>query len=283
MTQTTQTTEPNNIAVLATALTALLNTKNAKNPTNPASGDAGDNEPFVIIKSSENAEKVESLEHLLSNPTRKRGAYNFADAKSFTTYHAKHAGEHTELFGNLSRGHFTCVFNTHSSTKAGWGDHKAHYKCPTSREWDTWTKGDKVQSKQEDFAQFIENNLLDIVEPSGADMLEISRSLAATKKVNFKSGIKLSNGELELAYEETIEGTSAKGKLKIPESFFIAIPVLTGGAPYKIEARLRYRITDASLVMWYDLLRPHKSFEDAVQAAWTEIETKTGGMILHEA
>lgn len=251
-------------------------------PRDPSTAAAGANEPYIVIKGEDGAERIESLEHLLANPTRKKGTINFADAASFTTYIAKHKTESTELFGTLSHGSFTAVIDHHSTTTAGWGQHEAKYNCPQSREWQVWTQDNKAQMKQEQFAQFIEDNLLDIIEPASADMLEISRSLEAKKKVNFKSGIRLSNGEQQIAYEESIEGSTSKNNLTIPESFFIAIPVLTGGEPYRIEARLRYRISDsAQLTMWYDLVRPHKSFEDAVQAAWEQVETATEQKILH--
>lgn len=84
--------------------------------------------------------------------------------------------------------------------------------------------------QQAEFAEFIERNLPDIVEPVGADMLEISRSLQAKKKVSFASGIRLANGQTELTYEEDIQGTAAKGKLQIPEIFKIGIKVIEGGS-----------------------------------------------------
>lgn len=113
-------------------------------------------------------------------------------------------------------------------------------------------------------------------------MLEISRSLEAKKKVNFASGLRLSNGQNELTYDEQISGTAAKGKLNVPELFTIGIPVLEGGIKYAVEARLRYRIADGGrLTMWFELVRPHKIVEDAVLAVWKEIEDKTGLMIFN--
>lgn len=248
----------------------------------PSSAQTGAHKPYIVTTDDDGEENIRSLEHLLSHPTRKTGERHFADAASFASYFKTHKTAQTELFGTLEKGKFLAVFDGDSKDLAGWAEHTAAYACPKSREWNIWLRANKESMRQEQFAQFIEDNLPDIIEPTGADMLEISRSLEAKKKVNFKSGIRLSNGELELAYEETIEGTSAKGKLKIPESFFIAIPVLTGGEPYRLEARLRYRISDgAQLTMWYDLVRPHKSFEDAVQAAWLQIQNDTGVEILH--
>lgn len=169
----------------------------------------------------------------------------------------------------------------HDQVEAGWRDHTAFYECPLSAEWKAWSKANKNLFEQAEFAQFIEDNLPDIVEPSGADMLEISRTLEAKKKINFASGIRLSNGQQELTYEEQVAGTASKGKLQIPEVFKIGIPVLEGGPRYSVQARLRYRIDGGALVMWFDLLRPHKIIEDAVLAVWKDIEAGTGTAILN--
>ena len=65
--------------------------------------------------------------------------------------------------------------------------------------------------------------------------------------------------------------------MQVPEEFTIGISVLEGGAPYSMNARLRYRIADAGkLTMWFELIRPHKILEDAAAEVWTQIETETG-------
>ena len=102
------------------------------------------------------------------------------------------------------------------------------------------------------------------------------------KKVNFAQGIRLSNGQNELTYEEQIEGTAGKGKFKIPEEFTIGIPVLEGGLRYAVQCRLRYRIVDGgNLTMWYEIIRAHKILEDAITEVWKSIEDQTGKKIFN--
>lgn len=233
--------------------------------------------PYAVVPDSY---RVESLEHTLPIPTRKRGRVALNDAKSFIAYFKKH-NMASSIYATLNPPRFLAVFDDHERDQAGWREHTAEYQCPLSVEWRTWTSSNKRQMKQADFAQFIEDNLPDIVEPSGADMLEISRSLEAKKKVNFASGIRLSNGQTQLTYEEEIQGTAAKGALQIPEIFSIGIAVLEGGPRYKVEARLRYRIDEGRLAFWYDLLRPHKVLENAVMDVWKEISDQTKQEIFH--
>jgi uncharacterized protein YfdQ (DUF2303 family) len=230
--------------------------------------------PFVVTPAGAVLQDVESY---LPAPLRKRGTVVLNDVKSFTEYVTAERTADTRLYGLFKEPGFTAVFNDHSTTGAAWKDYRATYACPLSTEWKTWVAQSGKPMNQADFAAFIENNLPDIAVPPAADMLEISRSLEAKKKVNFASGIRLSNGQNELTYEEQISGTAAKGKLTVPEEFTIGVPVLEGGTKYAVTARLRYRIGDGgALAIWYELVRPHKILEDAVLAVWGDIEQKTG-------
>lgn len=229
--------------------------------------------PTVVIPAGAS---FEAHEELLDNPTRKRAHVKLRDQASFCEYVEAEKTPATRLYGGKNPPVFTAVFNDHGA-EAGWRDYTATYVCPLSAEWTTWKGKSGNQMNQEQFAQFIEDNLPDIAMPPAADMLEISRSLEAKKKVNFASGIRLSNGQNELTYEEEITGTAQKGKLQVPEEFTIGIPVLEGGLKYAVVCRLRYRIGDGGkLAMWYEIIRAHKILEDAVNEVWREIEHKTG-------
>lgn len=240
--------------------------------------------PFVLVPGHA---KVEDLERLLPRPTRKSGTVTLHDHRSFVRYVVEETQAGTRLYGSVTpKPMFTAVFNDHHGNSdspdgvaptPGWRDHRAVYACPLSREWATWNGASGKQMDQATFASFLEDNLPDIAEPAAADMLEIARSLEAKKRVNFASGLRLSNGQTQLTYEETIEGTAAKGRIHVPETFVIGIAVLEGGDRYRVEARLRYRIADGGkLTMWFDLLRPHKVLEDAANFVWQAIEAETG-------
>jgi len=219
------------------------------------------------------------LSHMRYSPQRKKGTVTLRDKDSFVRMVKVHKSDATNLYGSYTPPSFTAVFNDHGadSDDTGWQDHRAVFNCPLSVEWKTWLASSGKQMGQEAFAQFIEDNLPDIANPPAADMLEISRSLEAKKKVNFASGIRLSNGENELTYEEQISGTAAKGKITVPELFTLGIPVLENGARYAVDCRLRYRIADGGkLAMWYEIVRPHKIVEDAIKEVWTEIENEIG-------
>ena len=241
--------------------------------------DDENDQPFIVVPEGHT---IESLEHTLAQPSRIVASITMRDAASFIGYVKRHADDGSSIYGQLGmQPKFVAIIDDNEPTDPQWRQHTVSYSCPLSREWATWTgtNNNKKPRSQEEFAQFIEDNLLDIIEPASADILLISRTLEAKKAVNFASAVRLDNGEVQFTYNEEIRGTAGKGQMKVPETFVIAIPVFEGDALYKITARLRYRIKDGDLTIWYDLEREHKTIEAAAKAVWSAIEEATGKTI----
>ncbi len=239
--------------------------------------DGDDSTPYAIIPEGY---KLENLERLLANPMRRRGVVAVFDAPSLIALVKAQRTPGTVLYRTLNPPQFVAVFNDHgrAGEAPGWGDHRAVYACPLSPEWRTWSGANKRAMAQAEFAQFIEDNLPDIAEPPAAEMLEISRTLQAKKKVSFASGIRLDNGQHQFTYEEQIDGKAgARGQLRVPEVFTLGISAFENGARYAVRARLRYRISEqGALSIWFDLDRPHKVIEHAFAELNTVIEAETG-------
>lgn len=237
--------------------------------------------PFVLVPSGYD---VHDLEKTLDKPMRKRGTVTMNDAASFVDYFKVHQLA-SRIYGTVEPPKFIAVLNDNRKDEPGWGDHRAIYNCPLSKEWQEWKKFAGVPRDQIAFSEFIETHTPDIVsseadEPTGAMMLEVATSFKAQKKVNFASGQRLDNGQVDFVFQEEIQGSAgAKGHIKVPERFYIGIPVFEGGAPYRIEAKLRYRLKDGSLSMWFDLVRDHKVQEAAFMDIWKEIVDGTGTTI----
>lgn len=248
--------------------------------------------PVVLIPDNFNAV---DLERMLDAPTRKRGTSTLYDAESFIAVVNDQANDTTRLFSTINPPTFTAVFNHHASG-AGWGDHMARYNAPLSPEWKAWTGADAKKLNQLDMAQFLEANMVDVAHiptnhaagepgsPDGATLLEICRTLEATKKVNFKSTMRLADGSTQFTYDEDVAGSAVKGTMTIPEQFSIGVPVFENGEKYRQDVRFRYRIADGGhLVMWLELIRPHKVIEDAVKQLRAHIAKETGLQVLNGA
>jgi uncharacterized protein YfdQ (DUF2303 family) len=220
--------------------------------------------PMVLVPPSY---KLVSLEQFGSGPSLPRGIYTVNDSASFINLAARMEIAHSVqgmpivYIDDGDAPKFTAVLNP-----SGWGDLRVVHKLPVSKEWQTWTQNSHKPMTQVEYAHFIESNLPDMHEPPGADMLTIARSLEAKKSVNFSSGVRLDNGDVQLTYEEDTKATAAKGALAIPDEFKIAVSVFKGDDRYQVLARFRYRIEGCGkLFLWYELDRAHKIIESALK------------------
>lgn len=253
-----------------------------------------DGVPVVLLPSGFEAK---SLEHLLAAPARKKGTALLNDAESFVAVVNDQKGGSTRMFSTINPPTFTAVFN-HTAQGTGWGDHRAKYNAPLAPEWLAWTGMDNKKVNQVELAQFIENNLADVVyiaaaaaadgtpaevgSPDGSTLLEVCRTLEAKKKVDFKSAIRLADGSTQFTYDEDVSGSARQGQLQVPEQFSLGIPVFENGEKWRLDVRLRYRIQDGgNLIMWLELIRPHKVIEQAVKDLREKIATATELVVLN--
>ena len=270
--------------VIASFMKTLFQNSNKPHPhraLNPESAQCGSgSQPYLILKEDQ---KVEDLERLLPHPVRKRNTVSIDRADSFIRYVKAHqiTGATAIYQGSTSAGdlQFKAIIDDHETGdkgQANWQQHKVYFTPKLSREWCIWNKSNECDISQEQFAQFIERNMPDIADPAGSTLLEIVRTLESKKNVNFRSGIRLDNGDFSIQYEETSTAKAGeKGTLDIPQTIILSIPVYEGGAPYAIEARFRYRINEGRLRMWYELVRIQDIRDHADKSISEEI---TGGL-----
>lgn len=219
---------------------------------------------------------IHDLEKFLPKPAYAKAGVKARTVASLIAYVGRHGGEASAIFGDVEAGRIQAVIDYLS--KDNEAAHKAHvceYNAPFSEEWKRWTGIDGKKMPQAEFARFIEENREDIVSPDGATMLELAKTLDAKRKVSFKSGMRLDNGDYDLEYkdETTATGGGIDGKIAIPSEIELGVPVFYGGDRYKVKALFRYRIEDGKLVMWVDLHRAKHirdaAFNDIIEAVKT--------------
>lgn len=204
------------------------------------------------------------------NPTRKQGTQTVHDAAAFIAYVAKHGQPETEVWADNHRQRLTAVINAHGDTDAGWADHRVTLGLDKTPAWTVWSAYDGKMLDQLSFAEHVENRLIDFIEPTGADMLELAQSFIANRTVKFESSKRLQSSETQLEYREEIDAKAGrKGQIAIPDRFTLALQPFEGSSPYKITARLRYRIVEGQLRLGYNLDRP----EDVIREAFGDIVT----------
>lgn len=249
--------------------------------------DAVNKRPEVIVRDGHSefafvpeGFSVISLRDHLQSPERIRQRVTLLTADDFVSYWKRFKSDSSVIFGDERSATYSAIVDFHAPDGTPkWCGHLAVYACPKSKEWEIWLASNGKRMPQAAFAEFIEDNYPDIVKPSHAEMIQVSTNLSAKKSVTFSQATRLDNGQSQLMYQEEVKGSveSTKGgTMKVPDGFTLKLPVFIGGPAYQLEARLRYRIDDGKLLIWYDLHRPHKVVEAATQAVTQSIRKGIG-------
>jgi len=238
-----------------------------------------DNQKFAIVPDDY---ELLNLEKLQKKPQRKTGKIFFEDVPSFNRYVTTHKGEGTEIFASLESTSVMAILNHHSLSDPGWSDFIAQYDCPLSEQWKIWTEKNKKSFSQIEFAEFIDENRLDILapdkdkginNPSSTELLEMITKLTDTRRVNFSQGVDRHNGAMIFEYSNQEENKEEKGKITIPEVISLGLAPFLHGKKYRIDCRLMYRTDDKKLRFSYSLDQANEILKDAFLSVVDMIES----------
>lgn len=236
---------------------------------------AADGKPFALVPAG--MEIKDLSEHIPANPDRKRVCVKLNSVISFIEYVNEHKSAHTRIFASMNEPPYTMTaavdyHETGPDGKAELITHTAVLQLQETDEWKTWKGSDKKAFEHVEFALFIEENLLDVVDPDHADLLEVSMSLQVRDNGYLTSAHKLQDGSVHLDYKADIEAKAGvNGDLTIPEKITINIPVFRGVPAKDIEAYFRYRKHNGRLVLFYQLIRPQKLIDTLVETAIAQV------------
>lgn len=289
----------------------------------------GDASQVLLVPEGLTPHPVERfLAPLREAPRRRRGTVLLHDLPSFVAVCNRFKDSDSVVFADpaapsdISSGtmpkppSLLAVFNYNRGVSDGaegaarWGDHRATYRFPLSKEWLAWKAQDGKSMAQADFAAFIEDRINDVVPPDagllnmetdmggdsstrspgeqlaylakllGGDfatpnrLVELSRGLAVREGVQVKGAVNLNSGESQLVY--TTEHADQEGKpLQVPNLFLIALPVFEAGALYRLAVRLRYRIAGGRVNWFYQMYRPEKVMDHAFAEACALVADQT--------
>lgn len=242
--------------------------------------------PFVAVP---DGYQLKDIAHILPAPVRKTGTTQIHDADSFIKLCGLQ-GDPMESVIYINADYekqsinVTAVFNDHEpgiNNSAGWRDHRAVFSPRFTTEWRRWNEQNGKPMSQTEFGFFLEANLADIHDPAGGEVLTFVTTLQETRKVKYGSSVNLANGMVQLEFVE--EGNDAtKGKLEMFRKFTLGIRPFVGGTAYPLEALLRYRIdrNSGEIKFWFDLQRPDRILEDAINDISDKIRGETGLLCL---
>lgn len=206
--------------------------------------------------------RVASLEHLMPSPRLLKREIDLETVDSFNGYLSEWSNETSQIFACRSSLTMQAILDDHESGDIpSWCHHQAQYSCVFSPSWQAWTDNDRRRKNQLEFLEFLEDNLGDISEPAGSDLLAMVTAFREVRLATFGSTVSTHSGEFEFEMNNTRD--NSKKHVKLPELLLLGVEVFKGGTAYSVKARLRYRITEGQLMLWYELVNPDRYVDDA--------------------
>jgi uncharacterized protein YfdQ (DUF2303 family) len=231
--------------------------------------------PFIIVNGS-----VKPLPELIFNdhaktPERVKANVSVLDPESFIEYYTLFSDANSRVFADETTLRVMAILDYHAAGDGNsprWGQHKVTLSLRQSEEWKRWMQFNNKVLSQQEFAEFLEQNAVDITSPSSASIREIAEDLEATVDVDFASAQKQAGGKINFRYTETTKTTVSGGRqITVPDQFVITIPAFVGGLRVPMQALLRYRIKEQALVFFYTLIRPEEVIRTAFIAGRDQI------------
>lgn len=245
----------------------------------------GANVPFVLVPLGYKAEVMPELiwnDHA-PKPERIKGNVTVLDPGSFTQYYTLFNDPNSRVFADETTLKVLAVLDYHGAGEGSprWGQHRLTLGLRQSEEWKIWAGHSNKQMTQQSFAEFLEQNSLDVTKPTPADMMEIASDLQATTEVEFGSGLRQQDGQVRFKYTEAVRATVGGGQVSVPERFTIQIPAFVGGERVPMDALLRFRVKEGKLTFWYTLVRPEEVIRNAFIEARNAIAKDLGITIIN--
>lgn len=260
--------------------------------------------PAILTRAGIQAVPATLFDDYRATPSRRRGTATLLDLTSLIAHVERFKDDDTILFAtdNRETPSLTAVLDYHrkgADADPRFGQHRARFAFPLSDEWKAWIATNKKPMAMIEFAAFLEDRIIDVLDDAGdlpedmqrfvkaiggniaspTKLMEVAVGLKIHEKSNVGETVNLATGEGEISFVST--HTDASGKpLKVPNLFLIGIPVFKNGPAYRLAARLRYRKREGGLLFWYELWRHEPVFDHAFGEALERVRTETGLPVL---
>lgn len=263
------------LGVIETASEAATIAALAVTGIEPRELDAG---TIYAVADGRDGVKVIDTDDFADAPRHAKANRTITDAASFVAYVNRHRTPGTEVYAHTSASSVIAVIDSHegSDAPAGWEKHKLTLALEKTKAWEAWMASDLGQNSrswftQQEFAEFIEDRALDVIEPDHATLIEIATTFEAKSKADFGSAVRLDSGAIQFEYTETVAAKAGqKGTIEVPKRIQLALRPYIGGPIYYLWAQFRYRTGANGLALGYAIERP----ENILDAAFADIVTE---------
>lgn len=253
--------------------------------------------PILMVRGDNPS--AQSLSDMLEkhrlHPARKKGTAIVQTLDSFIDLTERHATDHSTIFADMNwkAPSLTAVIDYHPEGEpddpvADNCTHRIFYAFPQSEMWMQWVNNDGEKMSQTDFANWIEDHIIDLATPTPEEIIrceelfhttvaapielsELSRGLQVNVASKMKNAKTLQSGEAQIIFEESHETTDRNGGvIKVPGAFILSIPAFFMGAVIRTPVRLRYRAVNGQISWFYQMYRPDIIITEAITG---DIET----------
>ena len=238
---------------------------------------------YFLPNAKGGASELVSIEGHLARPLRKRGQIEVFDPASFNQVLRDNEGAGDVAIyidRNPEKPGVEAVLNGHGKGGPGWGDLRVRIAFRPTPQWVKWKAIDGKLLGQTEFAEFIEDNLADIVDPAGAAMLEIATQLQATRSVAFRRAVALSSGQVQFENVENLDARVGPGQIEVPQTLTLSLAPLFGSPAFAVPARFRWRLDDGVLRLGVKLQRIEDLMREVLEDVVKKIEVGTNVSVL---
>lgn len=194
----------------------------------------------------------ETLESGKEHPERARGTVSTTHPTSLVTYAKPLLTPSARLYVIPDEMAMAVVLNDDTPLAAGWRDHVATMRLTPTPGWVRWRGANRKLLSQVEFAELIEDGLGEIVDPDGADLLELAQTFHATSSAAFRGGQRLKDGAVSFTYTEDVSAVGgAQGQLAIPDRITLSLTPFYGADPRRVSARFRFRLNGGKLALGF--------------------------------
>lgn len=222
--------------------------------------------------------EVETLEDPNADPVITRRNPIFFDTESFIEYVNEYKREsQTRIFIAPEELKALAVIDYDKASEAAHGVHRASLQLSYSPQWSAWRAAEahtkRTGFNQEEFAEFLEENNVEVTKPTAAELIELVTKMQITRTVSFKRTTNLHDGRVQFTYNNEDGG----GSVEFPQRIELGIPVYRGGEYYKVEIIVRYRLQDGGGLRFGLIIhRADAILDDAIKGDIAAIKEKTG-------
>lgn len=205
------------------------------------------------------------------------------DVESFTAYVNAFKLHNTLIFANIQGNacRFVAAIDYHEpgpDGRPGRVTHRAAMGTEFTPEWADLMDFDGFEFDQVTFAEFLEQRVKLFVEPIGANLLELVQNLHGASNVRFSSAMRLQSGAHRFHFDGEVElrGQAGGGDIELPKELRLGIAPFVGLTMYSVQVRLKYRIKEHKLVIWYEVVDKQHIVRDAIMELVCLVKDKTG-------